>query len=165
MFINCMCQLFVQSFVHSSSVAHWSKDSQQWYFVPWKKCFKFYRHDLGALWQSFAVPEQFGCNAVIGRGSVEPLGIRDRFMWKHEKGTRSEERHQAAKERGHFPCKEIKVKRPINVWFPASWSVFCTEIPFFLSAFAETTITPLPVWVTLNHISVRQRSVTFTIAM
>lgn len=55
-----------------------------------------------------------------------------------------------------FPWKEIKVKRMIKVRFPASWFVFCTEIPFFLSVFAETTIAALPVLVTvtLNPISV-----------
>ena len=53
-------------------------------------------------------------------------------------------------ELGHFPCKEIKVKRKIKVWFPASWFVFCTEIPFFPSDFAETTIAPLPVLVTMT---------------
>lgn len=56
-------------------------------------------------------------------------------------------------ERGHFLCKEIKAKRKIKVWFPASWFVFCTEIPFFLSDFAETTIAPLPVLVTMTPLT------------
>lgn len=34
--------------------------------------------------------------------------------------------------------------------FPASWVVFCAEIPLFLSDFAETTIAPLPVLVTVT---------------
>lgn len=38
----------------------------------------------------------------------------------------------------------------IKVWFPASWFVFCTEIPLFLSIFAETTIEPLPVLVSVT---------------
>lgn len=36
------------------------------------------------------------------------------------------------------------------MWFPASWVVFCAEIPLFLSDFAETTIAPLPVLVTVT---------------
>lgn len=52
-----------------------------------------------------------------------------------------------------FPCKEIKVRRKIKVWFPASWFVFCTEIPLFLSDFAETTIAPLPVLVTVTPLT------------
>lgn len=54
---------------------------------------------------------------------------------------------------GHFLCKEIKVKRKIKVWFPASWFVFGTEIPFFLSEIAETTIAPLPVLVTMTPLT------------
>lgn len=38
----------------------------------------------------------------------------------------------------------------IKVWFPASWFAFCPEIPLFLSVFAESTITPLPVLVTVT---------------
>lgn len=67
---------------------------------------------------------------------------------------------------GHFLSKEIKVKRMIKVRFPASWFVFCTEIPFFLSVFAETTIGPFPVLVTvtlINPISGRRCTVTFII--
>ena len=41
----------------------------------------------------------------------------------------------------------------IKVRFPASWFVFFTEIPFFLSVFAETTIGPLPVLVTVTLIT------------
>lgn len=37
--------------------------------------------------------------------------------------------------------------------FPASWFVFCTEIPLFLSDFAETTIAPLPVLVTVTPLT------------
>lgn len=37
--------------------------------------------------------------------------------------------------------------------FPASWFVFSTEIPFFLSEFAETTIAPLPVLVTMTPLT------------
>lgn len=36
------------------------------------------------------------------------------------------------------------------MWFPARWFAFSTEIPFFLSEFAETTIEPLPVLVTMT---------------
>lgn len=37
--------------------------------------------------------------------------------------------------------------------FPASWFVFCAEIPLFLSDFAETTIAPLPVLVTVTPLT------------
>ena len=52
----------------------------------------------------------------------------------------------------------------IKVRFPASWFVFCTEIPLFLSDFAEATVTPLPVLVTvtpLTPISGRRHAGTF----
>lgn len=39
------------------------------------------------------------------------------------------------------------------MWFPASWFVLSTEIPFFLSEFAETTIAPLPVLVTMTPLT------------
>lgn len=39
------------------------------------------------------------------------------------------------------------------MWFPASWFAFSTEIPFFLSEFAETTIAPLPVLVTMTPLT------------
>lgn len=63
----------------------------------------------------------------------------------------------------NFPWKEIKLKRMIKAWFPASWFVFWAEIPFFLFVFAETTITTLPVWLTVtpkNLISGREHTVT-----
>lgn len=50
----------------------------------------------------------------------------------------------------NFPWKEIKLKRMIKAWFPASWFVFWAEIPFFLFFFAETTVTALPVWLTVT---------------
>lgn len=37
--------------------------------------------------------------------------------------------------------------------FPASWFGFCAEIPLFLSDFAETTIAPLPVLVTVTPLT------------
>lgn len=39
------------------------------------------------------------------------------------------------------------------MWFPASWFALSTEIPFFLSEFAETTIAPLPVLVTMTPLT------------
>lgn len=69
------------------------------------------------------------------------------------KSLRSHDSETAKWEWGHFLCKEIKVKRKIKVWFPASWFVFSTEIPFFLSDFAETTIAPLPVLVTMTPLT------------
>lgn len=68
-----------------------------------------------------------------------------------ENGTESGRQQETVTgEWGHFPWKEIKVKRMINVLFPASWFVFWTEIPLFLSIFAETTIAPLPVLLTVT---------------
>lgn len=77
--------------------------------------------------------------------------------WCRREGTVQETRgrdSQAVRwERGHFPCKEIKVKGEIKVRFPASWFVFGAEIPLFLSDFAETTIAPLPVLVTATPLT------------
>lgn len=121
-----------------------------------RECFTFYPHDLCTLgpvltWlELFAVAgRQFGRVTMMAWSTIEFICVR------HRQGMvrKAWEATTAKWEWGHFLCKEIKVKRKIKVWFPASWFVFSTEIPFFLSDFAETTIAPLPVLVTMTPLT------------
>lgn len=121
-----------------------------------RECFTFSPHDHlypGAwLWH--------GCSYLLwqaGRFDVTitamAWGTAGFYLREDTDGARSEKPEKPLEPRwewGHFLCKEIKVKRKIKVWFPASWFAFSTEIPFFLSEFAETTIEPLPVLVTMT---------------
>lgn len=84
-------------------------------------------------------------------GALLSLSVSERVPWKRHEGRETGRQREGSW--GHFPWKEIKVKRMIKVRFPASWFVFCTKIPFFLSDFAETTIAPLPVLVTMTPLT------------
>lgn len=120
-----------------------------------RECLTFSPHDLRSLGpvltrlQLFAMAgRQFGRVTVMAWGTIGFICVKTR-TGHGRKSLRSRKSWEMAKwEWGNFLCKEIKVKRKIKVWFPASWFVFCTEIPFFPSEFAETTIAPLPVLVT-----------------
>lgn len=130
-----------------------------------KECLTFSPHDLCTLgpvltWlQLFAMAgRQFGRVTAMAWGTIGFICVKTR-TGHGRKSLRSRKSWEMAKwEWGHFLCKEIKVKRKIKVWFPASWFVFCTEIPFFLSEFAETTIVPLPVLVTMTPLTSSLRS-------
>lgn len=112
--------------------------------VPWGQ---FWHGCSYLLWQAGSLDV-----SLWWHGALLSLSVSDRAWFeKPGKGTRAE--RQPKWEWGHFPCKEIKVKRKIKVWFPASWFAFYTEIPFFLSDFAETTIAPLPVLVTVTPLT------------
>lgn len=122
--------------------------------LSWE-CFTFYACDLCTLgpvltWlHLFAVAgRQFGRVTMMAWSTIEFICVRQDMVRKACEGHKSGE--TVKWEWGHFPCKEIKVKRKIKVWFPASWFAFYTAIPFFLSDFAETTIAPLPVLVTVT---------------
>lgn len=92
----------------------------------------------------------------LGRVTAMAWGTAGFSLREDTAGAQSEKPEKPLEPRwewGHFLCKEIKVKRKIKVWFPASWFAFSTEIPFFLSEFAETTIGPLPVLVTMTPLT------------
>lgn len=127
-----------------------------------RECFTFYPHDLCTLgpvltWlQLFAAAgRHFGRVTVMAWSTIEFMCVRHRQgrVGKAWEATRAERQWDSEMGERDFLCKEIKAKRKIKVWFPASWFVFCTEIPFFLSDFAETTIAPLPVLVTMTPLT------------